>query len=46
MNPGFSTNEDVNEALLALIAALEARDLYTKDHSIRVANIVKLLGGD
>lgn len=43
MNRGFSTNEDVNEALLALIAALEARDLYTKDHSIRVAHIVKLL---
>lgn len=43
MNRKISSNDGVNEALLALIAALEARDLFTKDHSIRVAHIVKLL---
>ncbi len=43
MNKESSSNEGVNEALVALIAALEARDLFTKDHSIRVAQIVKLL---
>jgi len=43
VNREISTNEGVNEALLALVAALEARDLFTKDHSIRVAHIVKRL---
>jgi len=38
-----SSKEDVNEALAALVAALEARDSFSKDHSVRVAHIVKLL---
>ena len=42
MSQGNST-DDVNEALLALVNALEARDSYSKDHSIRVGNIVKQL---
>jgi len=37
------SSNDVNEALLALVGILEARDAYTKDHSLRVANIVKRL---
>jgi len=38
-----SSKEEVNEALLALVGSLEARDLFSKDHSIRVAHIVGLL---
>jgi len=43
MPSDYSNKADVNEALSALVAALEARDLYSKDHSIRVADIVKRL---
>jgi len=43
MQQEISDHDDVNEALLALVAALEARDLYSKDHSMRVAHIVKRL---
>ncbi|MDQ6969210.1 MAG: HD domain-containing phosphohydrolase [Mariprofundus sp.] len=38
-----ASKADVNEALIALIGALEARDLFSKDHSLRVAHLVKLL---
>ncbi|MDQ6967300.1 MAG: HD domain-containing phosphohydrolase [Mariprofundaceae bacterium] len=37
--------DNVNEALLALVGALEARDLYSKDHSMRVAQFVQHLTG-
>jgi len=38
-----SMDDNVNEALLALVGALEARDLYSKDHSMRVAQLVRYL---
>jgi len=43
MQQGVSNTDGVNEALLALVGALEARDQYSKDHSTRVAQIVKHL---
>jgi len=39
------TGEDnVSEALIALIGVLEARDSYTKDHSVRVSQIAVRFG--
>jgi len=44
MSEVMTGEDNVSEALIALIGVLEARDSYTKDHSVRVSQIAVRFG--